>query len=253
MIMDALPSSKTIQQNNETFNEEDFRQIPLRTICLFGNMSISTYWTVFIFQSVQLFNSVIVNIGNDVFFFGIAMHICGQLDSLNILSDELETNNEKNRLRKIKKFVRRHIHLLEMGQLIQNTYTNILLVNLITGGSHICLAGIQFLFLSNTIDVVLLTKVGSVLIIILLQIFLYSYAGDYMSSLFQDVCKVIYNCTWYEFSPSHVRDLMFIIMRTHVPFNISAGNFYIMNIESFKNIVKTCFSFFSVLRIVFEE
>ncbi|KAI4488418.1 hypothetical protein M0804_005266 [Polistes exclamans] len=253
MIMDALPSSNSFQQNNATFNEEDIRQVPLRTMCLFGNMSIPIYWTVFSLQGVQLFNSIIVNIGNDVFFFGIAMHVCGQLDALNIFSDEFKANNENDRLKKIGEFVRRHLHLLEMAQLIENTYTNILLVNLITGGSHICLAGIQIIFLSNTIDVVLLTKVGSVLIIILVQLFLYSYAGDYLSSLFKDVCQVIYNCTWYEFSPSHVRNLMFIIMRTHIPFNLTAGRFYIMDIENFKNIVKTCFSFFSVLRIVFEE
>lgn len=107
--------------------------------------------------------------------------------------------------------------------------------------------------MSNNIDIVPLTKVSSVIVIILAQLFLYSYAGDYLSSLFRDISQVIYDCPWYEFSPNNVRNLMFIIMRTHVPFNLTAGGFYVMDIENFKNIVKTCFSLFSLLRIVFAE
>nr|XP_050865381.1 uncharacterized protein LOC127070880 [Vespula vulgaris] len=253
MIMDAVPTSDFSQQDNITSSEENLRQIPLRTTCLFGNMSTSTYWTVFVLQGVQLLNSIAVNMGNDVFFFAIAMHICGQLDALRIFCDDFKANDEKDRVLKIEKFVRRHSHLLELAQRLENTFANILLVNLMTDGLHTCLAGVQILAISNKIDIVPLTKVSSVIVIILAQLFLYSYAGDYLSSLFQDICQVIYNCPWYEFSPNNVRNLMFIIMRTHVPFHLTAGRFYTMDIENFKNIVKTSFSFFSLLRIVFSE
>ncbi|XP_043681811.1 odorant receptor Or2-like isoform X2 [Vespula pensylvanica] len=253
MIMDAVPTSDFSQQDNITSSEENLRQIPLRTMCLFGNMSMSTYWTVFVLQGVQLLNSIAVNMGNDVFFFAIAMHICGQLDALRIFCDNFKANDEKDRVLKIEKFVRRHSHLLELAQRLENTFANILLVNLMTDGLHTCLAGVQILTISNKIDIVPLTKVSSVIVIILAQLFLYSYAGDYLSSLFQDICQVIYNCPWYEFSPNNVRNLMFIIMRTHVPFHLTAGRFYTMDIENFKNIVKTSFSFFSLLRIIFSE
>ncbi|XP_046829257.1 odorant receptor 13a-like [Vespa crabro] len=253
MILDAVPTSDSLQQDNTTLSEENIRQIPLRTMCLFGNMSTSSYWIVFVLQGVQLLNSIAVNMGNDVFFFAIAMHICGQLDALRILCDDFKANDEKDRVLKIEKFVRRHCHLLELAQRLENTLTNILLVNLMTDGFHTCLAGIQIIIMSNNIDIVPLTKVSSVIIIILAQLFLYSYAGDSLSSLFQDICQVIYNCPWYEFSPNNVRNLMFIIMKTHIPFHLTAGRFYIMDIENFKNIMKTCFSLFSLLRIVFVE
>lgn len=144
MILDAVPTSEPLQQDNVTLTEGNIRQIPLRTVCLFGNMSTSTYWTVFVLQGVQLLNSIAVNMGNDVFFFAIAMHICGQLDALRILCDDFKANDDKDRVLKIEKFVRRHSHLLELAQRLENTFTNILLVNLMTDGFHTCLAGIRF-------------------------------------------------------------------------------------------------------------
>lgn len=144
MILDAVPTSESLLQDNATLTEGNIRQIPLRTVCLFGNMSTSTYWTVFVLQGVQLLNSIAVNMGNDVFFFAIAMHICGQLDALRIICDDFKANDEKDRVLKIEKFVRRHSHLLELAQRLENTFTNILLVNLMTDGFHTCLAGIRF-------------------------------------------------------------------------------------------------------------
>lgn len=115
------------------------------------------------------------------------------------------------------------------------------------------LIGIQMVVLSKQNDIVSLLKAILLFNILLGQLFLYSYAGDYLSSLSNNVCHLIYNCPWYEFSPSIVRNLKFIIMRTQIPFRLKAGRFYAMDIENFKNILKAFFSYFSLLRIVFIE
>nr|XP_050864776.1 odorant receptor Or2-like [Vespula vulgaris] len=208
-------------------------------MCTFGNMSTSTYWTVFVLQSIQLFNAVLIESGNDVFFFGISMQVCGQLDSLRILLGEFRQEKEEDRVREIREFVDKHAHLLGLARRIEDTFTNVLLVLLMTNGMHICLTGNGFATVA--------------FVVILIQLFLYSYAGDFLSSLTQDIYHVIYNYPWYELSPNNVRNLVFIIMRAHKPFRLRAGRFYPMDIDSFKNILKASFSYFSVLRIVFEE
>ncbi|XP_047366550.1 odorant receptor 13a-like [Vespa velutina] len=253
IILDAISSPEAFQQENITSSEEFPKRIPLRTMCAFGNMSTSIYWTIFVLQSIQLFNAVLIESGNDVFFFGISMQICGQFDTLRILLKEFKTEKEEDRVQKIRQFVDKHSHLLDLARRVEDTFTNVLLILLMTNGVHICLTGIQILLLSKQNDVVPLIKAIVAFIVILIQIFLYSYAGDFLSSLTQDIYNVIYDYPWYELSPSNVRNLIFIIMRAHKPFCLRAGRFYPMNIESFKNILKASFSYFSVLRIVFEE
>ncbi|XP_035739551.1 odorant receptor 43a-like [Vespa mandarinia] len=253
MILDALPKLDLSQSDSGTLNEDILKRIPLRTMCLFGNISTSTYWTVFILQTIQMLNAVFVDTGNDVFFFGIAMHICGQFDSLKIFHNEFKMLDEENRVHKIKEFIERHSHLLNLARLLENTYNNILLVILMTSGLHICLAGIQIMLLYKQNDIVPLVKAVVAFIIILGQLFLYSYVGNYLSSLSQEICQVISNCPWYELPPSIVRNFVFIIMRTHVPLLLTAGRFYPMDMTGFKNILKASFSYFSVLRIAFEE
>ncbi|KAF7383717.1 hypothetical protein HZH68_014474 [Vespula germanica] len=253
MILDALPKSELSRSDNDTSSEDIVKRIPLRTMCLFGNMSTSMHWTVFLLQAVQMLNAVFVDTGNDVFFFGIAMHICGQLDSLKIVYNEFKESDEENGVKKIKEFVDRHSHLLDLAGLLENTYNNILLVILMTSGFHICLAGIQIMLLSKRNDVVPLVKAIVAFLIVLGQLFQYSYVGNHLSSLSQDICQVVSNCPWYEFPPSIARNFAFIIMRAHVPLLLTAGRFYPMDMASFKNILKASFSYFSVLRIAFEE
>ncbi|KAF7382718.1 hypothetical protein HZH66_013120 [Vespula vulgaris] len=253
MILDALPASESSLSDNSTSKEEIVKRTPLKMMCLFGNMSTSTYWTVFVLQGVQLLDAVFVDCGHDVFFFGIAMHICSQFDALKIFCDELNVEDEENRIEKIKEFIERHSHVLDLAHRLGNTFNYILLVILMGNGIHICSAGIQMVVLSKQNDIVSLLKAILLFNILLGQLFLYSYAGDYLSSLSNNVCHLIYNCPWYEFSPSIVRNLKFIIMRTQIPFRLKAGRFYAMDIENFKNILKAFFSYFSLLRIVFIE
>ncbi|XP_046828789.1 odorant receptor 9a-like [Vespa crabro] len=253
MILDALPASELSLLNNITTNDEIVKRIPLKTMCLFGNMSTSTYWTVFILQGVQLLDAVILDCGNDVFFFGIAMHICGQFDALKIFCEEFKVEDEENRVQKIKEFVERHSHILDLVHRLGNSFNYILLVILMGNGLHICSAGIQIVVLSKESDLIPLVKAVLLFNILLGQLFLYSYAGDYLSSLSENIHHEIYNCPWYEFSPNIIRNLKFIIMRTHIPFRLKAGKFYAMDMENFKSILKAFFSYFSLLRIVFDK
>ncbi|KAI4484980.1 hypothetical protein M0802_012899 [Mischocyttarus mexicanus] len=257
IILDAMPLlEESSQQDNITSSEEFLpKRIPLRTMCVFGNMSTSTYWTVFVLQAIQLFNAVLIESGNDVFFFGISMQICGQLNTLQIFFDKFQRQEEveENRVKEIKQFVDEHSHLLNLTRRIEDTFHYVLLVLLMTNGLHICSTGIQILMLSKQNDIVPLIKAVVAFFVILIQLFLYSYAGDFLSSLTQDIRQMIYDYPWYEFSSNNAKNFVFIIMRAHKPFRLRAGKFYPIDLESFKNILKASFSYFSVLRIAFEE
>lgn len=84
----------------------------------------------------------------------------------------------------------------------------------------------------------------------MIQLFLYSYIGETLASKTQAISRAIYLSKWYDLPTSIVRDIHFIIARANVPVRIKVGKFYIMDLNSFKNILKISVSYFSVLQIM---
>ncbi|KAK0089193.1 hypothetical protein PV325_008505 [Microctonus aethiopoides] len=84
-IILALPLPIFKMENNTDI----IRNYPLRTACIFDSATTSTiYYVIFILQIYQLVATCLGNCGNDVFFFGLSMHLCGQLE---ILKSEFRT------------------------------------------------------------------------------------------------------------------------------------------------------------------
>ena len=86
--------------------------------------------------------------------------------------------------------------------------------------------------------------------IILMQIFLYCYAGDLLSSKIMMLSLGAYKCLWYQLPTTYAKDVYFILMRATIPFRLTAGKLLDINMDTFSSIIKTTFSFFSVLRIM---
>lgn len=86
--------------------------------------------------------------------------------------------------------------------------------------------------------------------IIMIQMFLYCYVGETLSLKTQAISRAIYSSKWYDLPTSIVRDIYFIIARANKPVRMKVGNFYIIDFDSFKNILKISISYFSVLQIM---
>jgi len=84
----------------------------------------------------------------------------------------------------------------------------------------------------------------------MIQLFIYSYMGEALSSKTQAISHAIYLSKWYDLPTNIVRDIHFIIARANVPVCIRVGKFYIMDFNSFKNVLKVSVSYFSVLQIM---
>lgn len=89
--------------------------------------------------------------------------------------------------------------------------------------------------------------------VLMLQLYLLSYASDRLSSQSESIVEALYQSKWYELPPKLRKNLCFIAMRANKPVNLIAGQFYTLNIENFKNILKASFSYFSVLRVMFDN
>lgn len=105
--------------------------LPLPMNCFYKNMSLTTYKWVYALQSVQLIYTAIGNCGTDVFFFGLAMHACGQFEILRNDLTEFGVIGEGVQLREsLHILIKRHKHLIYLSQQLEDSFNGILFVQL---------------------------------------------------------------------------------------------------------------------------
>nr|AXM05141.1 odorant receptor [Campoletis chlorideae] len=229
------------------------RSLPMGTGCFVHDISSTFYALIYILQVIQLMTTCAGNVGTDVYFFSITMHVCGQFELLKIQFENFGESSDFFTCRQeIRALVKRHNHLIQLSNNFEDTFNILVLAQLSANALHMSLLGIQLLICMKTGNSVGTIPVLMAFYILSLQLFLYSYAGDYLMSQIEKIRYAAYCGCWYDLSPTIVKDLMFIMSRSNRAFNLTAGKVFCMNMDNFKNIFKAMGSYFSVLKIMFD-
>ncbi|XP_033219369.1 odorant receptor 22c-like [Belonocnema kinseyi] len=201
--------------------------------------------------SVQLIYTTIGNCGTDVFFFGLAMHTCGQFEILRNDLTEFGMIGDGIQLRRsLHILIKRHKHLINLSQQLDDSFNGILLMQLFLSSLVIVVLGIQIIIGVKAGNTLVFLRLLFSFVVLMVQLFLYCYAGDYLSTSNEILVDSIYKCPWYNLTKNLEKDLLFMMMRARVKFYITAGKFYSMDIENFKNVFKASMSYISVLLVM---
>nr|AZQ24922.1 odorant receptor [Aphidius gifuensis] len=256
MIPVIMRYPSTIQVLNEYNNDTILaRNFPLGPPCWISmTMSWNLYIGFYVIFYIDLCILVTSFVASDVFLFTIAMHICGQFQILYNSMDNI--NNYKNYQQQrfiVKNFVIRHNQLLIMLKNFEKICNKIIFCEVMGNTFLICISGFivlqSFDFSQNKLEFGLVVR----MFILFLQLFLYSYAGENLTNRAKNLQSVIYNSSWDDLSPKIIKDMTFIILHTQYEFYLTAGKMQNMNLSNFKNIVKSIFSYLSVLRLMFQK
>lgn len=157
-ILSSLAFSGEMENNNSLSNDSSTNKIiiergfPVRTKCLFMNVSTSSYLTISFVQSIQLISTAFGNVGMDIFFFNLSMLICGQLEILYEEISQFEgTIDVKETKLKIIELIKRHQLLWEEAQFLEKTFNLMILMQLVVNITGICSYGKTIFKLFNTI------------------------------------------------------------------------------------------------------
>ena len=110
--------------------------------------------------------------------------------------------------------------------------------------------GFQFILDLSVGNIVMAIKSFIVLSTLLVQLFAYSYVGEYLKLQMEGVGDSLYFCSWYDIPTSMAKDIIYIIMKSQDPVSLKAGKFFIVNMETYMSILKTSMSYLSVLRVM---
>ena len=86
----------------------------------------------------------------------------------------------------------------------------------------------------------------------IVQSFLFTHAGETLRKQSESIVLAIYNTTWHKLPPSVVKDFIFIMMRTKIPLQLTAGKFFYVTRSTITDILKTALSYISFLQMAVE-
>ncbi|KAF7400961.1 hypothetical protein HZH66_006145 [Vespula vulgaris] len=195
-------------------------------------------------------------VGIDSMFVFYVQHICGVITILgnrleNVIKDgdmnvDIYPNKANDKTCKLAgDCVILHNHILQYSQTIESANTVSFFVQL--GLNMVCISftGFQAVMHLNKPDEAL--RYGSFAIAQTCHLLFESLPAQQLYDHSIRVCEYAANGSWYRASLRTRKILNLMILRSQTPIQLTAGKFYILNLENFSAVVRTSFSYFTVL------
>ncbi|KAF3054284.1 Odorant receptor 243 [Nylanderia fulva] len=185
------------------------------------------------------------------FFFNVTMHFAGQLE---VLKNKFQTfankpNTEANYRKEFIGLINRHSKLIEFYQNLEDSFNLFILIELVTVTIVLAFIGLRIiccLMENNYIEVV---KNALDVIFYLIEAMIFTYGGDLLQRESEGIFDAIYASSWYTLPLTLMKDIHFAMMKSSIPFRLTGGKFFYVNRKTMMNILKTTYSYISVLRV----
>ncbi|XP_071625486.1 odorant receptor 22c-like [Temnothorax longispinosus] len=248
---DSLIPWLNVSKANDNDNDTVVTTYFLATYCVFGSLPTTTYSCVLLLQVAQIFVNATSHCGNDGFFFGLAMHLCGQFEILQMdfASIEVEERTCKKRIRML---IGRHCHLIRLTDSFEYAFNMAIFTQVSMSVLLLCVEGMQLTISLKLSDNVAAIKHVVLILTMLVQLYLYCYAGDQLEYVTGRIAYGAYDSPWYNFDVKVMKNLRMVMFRGRMPHRTTAGKFLPMNLFSFKEILKATGSYLSVLRVMID-
>ncbi|CAD1479012.1 unnamed protein product [Heterotrigona itama] len=248
MIVRVLVEEKLGNIVNVTDENTLKYPMPCKYVIAFIKIPDNLHFIVFITEFSMMLVTCISNIGSDVLFFGISFHLCGQVEILKLEFSKLNKNEKI--VGHFVTLVKRHIDLLNLAKMLNETISSILVVQLFFSSILICGSGFQFILALNIGNIIMIIKTFMLMNTLLIQLFIYSYVGEYLKRRMEGIGNSLYFCKWYDIPKNVLKDIIYVIMKAQDPVLLRAGKFFVVNLETYMSVVKTSISYLSILRVM---
>ncbi|NP_001177522.1 odorant receptor 103 [Nasonia vitripennis] len=232
--------------------------LPIEAWYPYNTSNLKNYLFAYTQQLMGGIPLICLHISVDSLFVGLILQMCIQLKLLQYrlqktFSTDIDLQEEKNIERNIKisdviiaNYAFKHQCIFRLGNYLNQEFRGILAGQVMITIPNIC---INVYLLSQHRGGITLHLVDSFLCFTtcLMQIFLYCWYGNKIILLSIDVANTAYTTNWLSLNISSKKKLLTIMVRATRSIQFAAGTF-IMNIDSFIEIIKTSYSAYRVLQ-----
>ncbi|XP_031785042.1 odorant receptor 46a [Nasonia vitripennis] len=241
------------------FQSPELRSLPFQIWLPYDTRGSRNFWITYAYEIWPMIMGVLVNATVDVVVSGFILQACAQLDILKyrltrlpeLVKQAEESNASLVSIRKFERTTlemasRHHAHIIEYVRNVNETF-NMIIVEQFFASSLILSVIIYALTKSNVNTLQYVMDVGY-LLCMLAEFFSYCWFGNEITLKSTELGLDIYRIDWTLLSAEASRNLLFIMLRTSKPIVMSCGHFVVLNVESFKSILKVSYSAFNFLK-----
>nr|XP_012222765.1 PREDICTED: uncharacterized protein LOC105672427 [Linepithema humile] len=192
----------------ENYNKTSEKRLLLAAYCVFGNYTSFTYGLIEVLQALQILVNCISQCGNDGFFFDLTMHVCGQFEVLRM--DFAEMSDEYFSRDKFVILIKRHHRLIYLAHHLHKAFNLVIFSQLLMSVMLLCIEGFQLILTLSIHDTFAPMKHVLFIVVLLVQLFLYCFAGQTLELQSQGLAYAVYDSSWYNFDLSVMKDLPLI-------------------------------------------
>ncbi|XP_050357344.1 odorant receptor 4-like [Nymphalis io] len=145
--------------------------------------------------------------------------------------------------------VKRHRALIRLSSDVENMYTFTLLVNFINSSVIICFC----LFCCAVIEKWNEFNYKIFCLTSILQIWMLCWYGQQLLDTSTGVADALYNCGWYMASKGMKKSVLIMMQRSQSEVYVTTYGFSIVSLDSYATILKTSWSYFTLLINMYKE
>ncbi|KAF3054478.1 Odorant receptor 273 [Nylanderia fulva] len=211
----------------------------------------SQYVIILAIQLVQAVIGCSVLFIKSSFFFNVTMHLAGQVE---VLKNKFQTfankpNTEANYRKKFIGLINRHSKLMEFYQNLEDSFNFFILIELVIVTIMLAFIGLRIIWCLMENNYIEVAKNALDVIIYLIQLMIYTYAGDLLQRESEGIFYAIYATSWFTLPLTLMKDMHFAMMKSSIPFRFTGGKFFYVNRATMMFIFKATYSYISVLRV----
>ncbi|XP_011148030.2 odorant receptor 22c-like [Harpegnathos saltator] len=188
----------------------------------------------------------------NAFIFTLVLHVSGQID---IICQEFQTITEKvtygSTGHAIGMLIEKHNKVIGFSENLDKLFSFMALMQIFWNTLVICSLGLLVITAVHNEAGVGLVRTLLAYGAIMMEIFIFCFAGEYLSIKSKLLADAAYDSLWYNMSSSEGKNILFIIMRSQKQLTITAGGITNLSLEAFASIMKASASYVSVLNATY--
>nr|QRF70987.1 odorant receptor [Semiothisa cinerearia] len=238
-------------------------QLPLRAWYPYDTSKTPAYQLTYVHQVIALFIAAYLNVAKDTLvstlvaqctcrlrLLGLALTTLG--NDLTVPDELMFTPAQEEMITsRLRGCVVQHQAALEAVLQLQTCFSIPTFAQFTVSLIIICVTAFQLV--SQTGNVVRLLSMGTYLLNMCFQVFIYCYQGNQLSEESSELGVSAYQWPWYACGARARRSLLVVMVRTRRAARLTAGGFTALSLASFMAIIKASYSLFTLLQQVEEK